>query len=630
MERTEDRRKKVFQNAFGMVAIGVVLCVIALILAAVQKGVIYRGSGSKAAALLTNEQVDKAWTQEEIDAKQIADTCLLIYEKGSESGEAGLSFFSEVLEQMKVPFTAVEMEDVNFNTLDRYETIVLSVVDFVSFGDNLGALKRWVGAGGGLMLLFPPSVDSGLQSFYEVHGIEEAGYEYVTVSSFQQSSHFMLDIGKPITFSDPYEASLSLSLRETAEVFLESVDEYPVPLVWRHHYGDGRVVMVNIGYMDKALRGYYAAAYSLVDDSCVYPVINGASFILDDFPAPVPSGEAKYIQRDYNLSVKDFYTQVWWNDIYNLAMEHGMVYTGVIIEDYNDNTAAPFTRTLDTERFTYFGNLIKRMGGELGFHGYNHQPLVPKNFDYRGIYNGYKTWPTTEDMTAAIRELYEFSTELFPDDTFRVYVPPSNVLSDEGRELLPKLLPDLRAIGAVYIAGEDDLGFEQEFEISDDYIVNIPRIFSGLVFGDYMEMALMSELNFHYVSTHFTHPDDALDEDRGAAEGWAKLFDNLSDFVGRIYIGAPDIRNLTGSELAAAVQRYDLVELLSVEDSGSQIDVQLGNFFDEAWFFLRVNENRVPTSAQNAEYTEIADDLYLIQAKAANFTINVEPKEAEE
>ncbi len=140
----------------------------------------------------------------------------------------------------------------------------------------------------------------------------------------------------------------------------------------------------------------------------------------------------------------------------------------------------------------------------------------------------------------------------------------------------------------------------------------------------------MSELNFHYVSTHFTHPDDALDEDRGAAEGWAQLFSNLSDFVGRIYIGAPDIRNLTGSELAAAVQRYDLIEVLSIEDSGSKIDVELGNFFDEAWFFLRVNGDRVPASAQNAEYKQIADDLYLVQAKAASFTINVEPKEVTE
>ncbi|MEI2660149.1 MAG: DUF2194 domain-containing protein [Bifidobacterium adolescentis] len=36
-----------------------------------------------------------------------------------------------------------------------------------------------------------------------------------------------------------------------------------------------------------------------------------------------------------------------------------------------------------------------------------------------------------------------------------------------------------------------------------------------------MRLAAESELNMHFVSTHFMHPDDMLDPDRGAKEGWA-------------------------------------------------------------------------------------------------------------
>ena len=47
------------------------------------------------------------------------------------------------------------------------------------------------------------------------------------------------------------------------------------------------------------MRGFYAASYSLLTDVGVYPVINGSAFYLDDFPSPVPEGDATYVKRDY-------------------------------------------------------------------------------------------------------------------------------------------------------------------------------------------------------------------------------------------------------------------------------------------------------------------------------------------
>ena len=57
--------------------------------------------------------------------------------------------------------------------------------------------------------------------------------------------------------------------------------------------------------------------------------------------------------------------------------------------------------------------------------------------------------------------------------------------------------------------------------MASDGMVEQPRIVSGGMVGDtYMRLAAMNELNMHYVSTHFMHPDDLLDVDRGAEEGW--------------------------------------------------------------------------------------------------------------
>ena len=92
--------------------------------------------------------------------------------------------------------------------------------------------------------------------------------------------------------------------------------------------------------------------------------------------------------------------------------------------------------------------------------------------------------------------------------------------------------------------------------VSEDGVIETPRIISGCVIDDYMEIAALSELNFHFINSHFQHPDDVLDPDRGAEQGWEAMFARLTEYVDWLYTAAPDLRNLTGSEMAAAVQRY--------------------------------------------------------------------------
>ena len=89
---------------------------------------------------------------------------------------------------------------------------------------------------------------------------------------------------------------------------------------------------------------------------------------------------------------------------------------------------------------------------------------------------------------------------------------------------------NIRAVASIYFEGEHE--YSQDFMVSEDGIVETPRITSGLSINSYMRTAALSELNFHYVSSHFVHPDDALDEERGAAQGWQRLYENLSGYMG--------------------------------------------------------------------------------------------------
>ena len=308
----------------------------------------------------------------------------------------------------------------------------------------------------------------------------------------------------------------------------------------------------------------------------------------------------------YYLNFKPEADEQWQE----LAEQYGLRYTGLVIENYSDEHAAPLSGNTDTRRFQYFGNELLNMGGEIGFHGYNHMPLVLPNFYYGEEYESYRQWESPEDIRTAMAELNRFCTALYPDEKFQVYVPPSNVLSQEGRAILSEDFLDIKAIASIYFEGQAE--YTQEFEVAEDGIVETPRIISGCVIDSYMEIAALSELNFHFVNSHFLHPDDVLDEDRGAAKGWAAMRDRLGEYMDWLYTAAPDIRNLTGTEMAGAVQRYYYLDPL-VEERDGEIDIQLSNFQDEAWLFARVNRGTV-AQVINGTATEVAEDLYLVQA----------------
>ena len=106
--------------------------------------------------------------------------------------------------------------------------------------------------------------------------------------------------------------------------------------------------MDNIGVYDKIMRGIYAASFSLLCDAAAYPVINSSVFYLDDFPSPVPGGDGTYIRRDYRMSIADFYSKVWWPDLVKLAQQYSIRFTGVMIENYEDDTQSTPVRQPDT------------------------------------------------------------------------------------------------------------------------------------------------------------------------------------------------------------------------------------------------------------------------------------------
>lgn len=545
---------------------------------------------------------------------------ILIWDTDS-TGKDGRREMSAILSQMRIPFVEKKAVDFGQADLNGKKTAILSVTDLSVLGNNLTSLLDWVMGGHSLLVLYPPYNEETFLSVAPHLGIKAVGNAPALVEGLHFTEDIMPGCSRDLSVSDPYRSSLDVELDSACEVFLEAAGSSNTPLLWRRALGSGRIVFDNLSFLEKAYRGFHCAAYTLLEDDCIWPVINGSTFYIDDFPSPVPEGDSQFIQHDYGMDIKDFYTHHWWKDVYNLSKKYNIRYTGLVIEDYSGQVEGVFPRNKDVQRFQYFGNMLLREGGELGFHGYNHMPLVPENFDYIGQYDSYRQWVSVDAMRDALTELSSFCHELFPNEEFHVYVPPSNIISQEGRTLLAEDFPEVRAIASLYLPDDNDVSYDQDFTVTEDGMVQTPRIISGYVLDDYMRTAAMSELYFHCVNTHFQHPDDTLDTDRGAALGWEELFRRLTDYVEWLRGALPQLRNLTGSELTGAVQRYDALQIRRQESRG-KIKLSLGGFCDEAWFYLRINNGK-PGHMTGGSYTEVLDGLYLVKAVQPEVTINI-------
>ena len=601
----------------GLVKVWAMFMAIALVLLVESLGVHYGATRFD----ITYLDRDKAIPAADAIAGEKA-TNLLVIDSSQEGVSDAESMLDRVLLDMKVPTVTVDLaQGDEIPTLKQYQTMVIAMPNLDPLGEHVLQIMQWVKKGGGVMFAMTPEKTGYLDVIGPQIGIESSAYKYVVTEGITPSEDFMLGGGQTYMFSDPFKSSLSVALNDRAQVEAVSSNGR-TPLVWRSSVESGTAVMCNIGIYVKMVRGFYASAFSLLSSAMAYPVINSAAFYLDDFPSPVPSGNGKYIKRDYNMSISEFYSQVWWPDLVRLAERYGIRFTGVMIENYGDDTKDDPVRQTDGAQFEYYGGLLLRQNGEIGYHGYNHQPLVLPNTDYGNEYT-YVQWPNRKAIVDSLNELIAFQKTVLPAATSSVYVPPSNILSSEGRQIIGEDVPQIRAIASMAFPPDSSLEYVQEFGVAADGVVEAPRIVSGsMVNNSYMRLAAVSELNMHYVSTHFMHPDDLLDEDRGAKEGWKKYYQGLENYLDWLESSAPSIRMRTGTECAAAIQRFSGLTV-SMETSDDGWDLKLGNLTDQGWLMFRAN-NGTPGRVRGGSLTKLTGNLYLL--KATNATVHIERK----
>ena len=414
---------------------------------------------------------------------------------------------------------------------------------------------------------------------------------------------FVIDEDAPFTTQ-----ANAVELTEDAALHIESANE--TPLLWEKPLGEGRVCAFNgIERDDKTNLGIYTAMVAHCGTDTIYPVVGVKLFVLDDFPAPVPEGDFPRIYDELGVDTETFYRKIWWPFVRQLAEDENLRYTGAIIETYGAQVKGPF-RSLGgrsaRDGLIIYGRELLNMGGELGLHGYNHQPLAPEGYGQAQL--DYTAWESPADMEDALRELKNYIKSVYPDYEFRFYVPPSNILSPEGKAAIRKVFPEVIAFGSLFDGPTSEHAYYQYFERKDG-VFELPRISSGHEDDDLMFWQEVSALNYVGVFSHFIHPDE-LFYDESANTTWNEMATGLKSFVHKIRVRYPWLTAETISDSLPIFSDYFDMDY-RVRRTDERMELYSWGAAGELRFLLRSDKEIERTEGCTAETAD--DGVYLIR-----------------
>ncbi|MED1784513.1 DUF2194 domain-containing protein [Brevibacillus fortis] len=572
-------------------------------------------SGGSGASV--NEPKQNAISQEEL-SQFPRERFLILHNPQDESSNEITKNFEQVLHYMKKEYDLADVKQ--FSQPDpAYMTIIVTIEDLGLIG-NLDGMMQYAHNGGSIFFARTPGFNDSLYQIYRKLGIN-AMNSPIETKGIRMTSNLLIQ-GEDAKIGEELVSNFSIPVELNKQSKVHAVAANSVPLLWESEYGQGKFMVYNGSNLQTVWnRGLIAGAISVMNADFMYPIFNMKIMYIDDFPAPFRQGNDPNIDREYNKDIPAFYRDIWWPDMIKLAADYELTYTGAIIHNYNNRVISPFAdeEGTDTNNLITYGRDLLKLGGELGIHGYNHQALTTDQ-EISDLYQ-YMAWPDEHSMSESLTSLDESIKKVFPSYAIRVYVPPSNVLGAEGREALKRSFPGIKAIASLYGESDDIQEYIQEFSVAEDGIVEMPRITFGYGHTDLSHWYMTNAITSIGVFSHFIHPDDILDKDRGHDKTWPELLEDFQVMLQDVYQQYPWLRSLTASEGGTSLESYVETDVY-VKRTDNKITGYMNNFSKDMYYILRTNKKM--TDLKNCTVEKIDKGVYLVQATGAKFEIGLE------
>lgn len=556
---------------------------------------------------------------------------LVFYNEKSLQSKYILKSLEETFTFNKINYTLANIEKPV--SIEGYDTFIFATDSFIGLQKStFESIKQATFDGKNLIFLNA----SEYNPFNSISGIQKSGKPIETSSEI----HFTHKLFPGL---DQYNPSSEMITHAIFEMNLDSDckilawSKEKIPLLWEKEYGKGKILYSNASFFsDKITRGLMNQWIAYGNDWYITPFLNAKLMHIDDFPAPIPRTINKVIQDEYQMSTRDFYKQIWWKDMLEIAKQRDLIYSGFIIIDYNNAVRKEDMKEISQitlEDLDIQGRELFLHGGEIGIHGYNHNPLVYEgDIDFKAL--SYYPWRSEEDMAAGMSEVLKYVEKMFGNKIkLHVYVPPSNILKEEGKAALAKNYPDLNVIASVFY-GDSERGAYSS-EIGRDKVIpklfNFPRFSSGFYYDKDDIWSLFNAIAVYGYWAHFVHPDDVISDDRGKNKTWTELKQEFDKVIGEVQANLPYLEPIRASELT---QRYINIEDLKIqsEKKDNKIYVGMENYREPFYMTIRI-KNNVITKISSGTFEEVYDTedskIYLLHVESPDLIITLGEKDGE-
>ncbi|MCC9621925.1 DUF2194 domain-containing protein [Thalassospira sp. MA62] len=482
---------------------------------------------------------------------------IYIHQNEDELSSSVLNNLKYALDYAKLSYTSIEVDEIDAIEPSPYHVLVVSGENTESWPYE--TIRSFVEKGGRLYVA-GRFID---QSWADLVGVRDFGdfKDGINGMIFEQELF-------PGYTDLPQESELfihsiaDVELKEESDVLISAKGE---PILWQSSYGEGEVMFWNTtSLVDKNSRGLMVQSLSKMFPAFVMPQSGIRIVHLDDFPAPVPGNSNPIITEEYGLNVKDFFSQVWWKDMKKIGEDYDVTYSGFLIGSYkatNEETAEQLIDKIRAPMLEY-GRGLLQTNGEVGLHGFNHQPFVIDEAMDPAL--GYTRWENQDAMRSAVDRVVEAFDYYLPKERIRSYVPPSNIIGDSGLEVLNEKFPDGLIVSGLYSGDTANGSYIQEFGPDPVYpnLYDFPRVSSGYnETPDDLFVVVDAVANFGLVS-HFIHPDDVLDEYRSKGKGWGSMKESFAGLFEMLYTTYPHLEGLSQYD---AYRKYELYQDMQID-----------------------------------------------------------------
>lgn len=372
--------------------------------------------------------------------------------------------------------------------------------------------------------------------------------------------------GVEVKLNEPSFSGFAVRLGDNCQALAVTADSRKIPVWWRCSANGGQSMALNaFEFADRATVGLVLQALVDTVGPWAMPVLASAVEFVDDCPLPMTKRYLDVLGKED----AEFYVEDYYETIRATARELNFSPTFLAVFSYGDETEPPYLEPFAGIGYESSRLLARRIVADdfpIGLHGTNHvSPAVSG-----GVTKSFSSLQALKTNFAVARQSF---TEVFGQHVRPVvYVPPNDYIDRVGKAALVAENPSIRILSSVFAGSTVET--MQDFGRDPDQpaLTGFPRTHAGAVLEGETLLGLLNGVFLLAVSSHFVHPDDALDPERAHGLDWHALNQAYREGARMIRQRWPFLREMTVTKAVDEVHLLDSTGLLVERTAPGRID----------------------------------------------------------